>query len=162
METAVERRRSRKIPNRRITERDKTDVDDIALFHPWFLPPKITYAIRRLLPPEHKLKMHDYFAAHGCLRCDEKEGHCALGMCEKCYTKLHSRLRACVRKRASLVPANQPGSKYLEDARNARRLLKGFPAKMYVDAVSRRGGGYTINNPARAAFIILNNCMPQK
>jgi hypothetical protein len=157
----IERPRSRKTPYVHGDERDKTSMQNSLVFHPWFLPRKITYAIRRLLPPEHKFKMRDYFGDHGCLRCDVKQGYCALGLCERCYTKLHSRLQACVRKRARLTSPQKYGNKYLEDARTARKLLKGFPSKMYVNARSRRGDSYRIKNPARAAFVVLNNCAPR-
>lgn len=160
MADLLERQRSRKIQNHRIRGSDKASARESLIFHPWFLPRRITYAIRRLLPPGHRFKMHDYFAEHGCLRCDEKQGYCALGLCEKCYTKLHSRLRACVRKRARVQVPDQYGLKYLEDARTARKLLKGFPAKMYVGSRSYRGA-YKINNPAQAAFIVLNSHVPR-
>ncbi len=156
MGNAEEDQRSRKIRNHGIGRRS---AQDSLFFHPWFLPAKITYAIYRLLPPEHRFKMRDYFADHGCLRCDEKELYCAMGLCEKCYTMLHSRIRACVRKRASVTIPKQYGLKHLGDARIARKLLKGFPAKMYVGSLSGPSA-YKINNPAQAAFIVVNNYIP--
>lgn len=159
--TTVERHQSGKMKNRRIGGIDETTEPDSLIFHPWFLSHSLTYAIRRLLPPEHKFKMRDYFAEYGCLRCDEKKGYWALGLCARCYTKIHRRLRVCLRKRARVMPSDQTVLKYLEDARKARKLLKGFPRKMYVNPRSRLGGGYRINNPARAAFIVLNNYDPK-
>ena len=156
MGNAAEEQCSRKRRKLRLASPDKRLVRESLFFHPWFLPAKTTYAIYRLLPPEHRFKMRDYFADHGCLRCDEKKGYCAMGLCEKCYTMLHSRIRACVRRRASVTVPKQYGLKHLNDARIARKLLKGFPAKMYVGSLSGRSA-YKINNPAQAAFIVVNN-----
>lgn len=152
-------RRELKIRDDRLAGSDKRPAQDAVVFHPWFLPAKTTYAIYRLLPPGHRFKMRDYFDDHGCLRCDEKGGYCAMGLCDRCYNLLHSRIRACVRKRASVTVPQQYGLKHLKDAQIARRLLKGFPAKMYVTPASGRSA-YTINNPAQAAFIVVNNYIP--
>lgn len=43
--------------------------------------------------------------------------------------------------------------KHAEDVRTARKLLKGFPARMYVK--SQRRSKYRIDNPAQAAFIVI-------
>jgi hypothetical protein len=151
MGNAVERPRNRKT-------QEKCRQDSL-IFHPWFVPAKITYAIYRLLPAQHRFKLRDYFADHGCMRCDEKEGYCAMGLCEKCYTMLHSRIRASMRKRASVTVPKQYGLKHVGDARIARRLLKGFPARMYVSS-NRPPNGYKINNPTQAAFIVMNDYVP--
>lgn len=78
-------------------------VPDSIVFEPWFVPHKITYAIRALLPPEHRLKLQDYFAEWGCMRCGNRERHWSSGFCEKCYSTIHSRLRVCLRRRAELA-----------------------------------------------------------
>lgn len=127
---------------------------DSLIFEPWFLPHKITYAIRALLPPEHRLKMRDYFAEWGCLRCESRERHWSLGLCEKCYCTLHSRIRVCLRRRAAAFVPDKIGRKHVEDLRTARKLLKGFPARMYAKSRSRQTK-CRIDNPAGAAFIVI-------
>lgn len=136
---------------------NKSPLRDSLMLQPWFLSTKTSYAIRRLLPPAQKQKFRDYFAEYGCIRCDVKKGHFAQGFCERCYTVVHRRLRVAVRKRASVMQPRPYGIRCVLDAREARRLLRGFPSEMYAKARSRRADGYWTNNPARSAFIVLND-----
>lgn len=135
-------------------------VPDSIVFEPWFVPHKITYAIRALLPPEHRLKLQDYFAEWGCMRCGNRERHWSSGFCEKCYSTIHSRLRVCLRRRAAAMVPDKIGLKHVEDVRTARKLLRGFPANMYVN--SQQQAKYKIDNPARAAFIVLTQGAERK
>jgi hypothetical protein len=137
---------------RKIDQKQGAAPDSLIL-EPWFLPHKITYAIRALLPPEHRLKLRDYFAEWGCLRCGNRERHWSSGLCEKCYNILHHRIGVCLRRRAAVIVPDKIGLKHVEDVRTARRLLKGFPAKMYVKPQQRTK--YRIDNPAQAAFIVI-------
>jgi hypothetical protein len=138
---------------------NKDVLPESLIFEPWFLPHKATYAIRALLPPEHRFKLRDYFAEWGCLRCETKQGYWSLGLCERCYVMVHNRLRTCLRRRVAATVPNQVGLKHVEDARTARKLLKGFPRKMYIQ--SRPGKAkYWANNPAQAAFVIINDRTP--
>lgn len=145
-------KRSRKVQSHR-NEPNHHATPDSLVFEPWFLPHKITYAIRALLPPEHRLKLRDYFAEWGCMRCESRERHWSSGLCERCYCILHSRIRVCLRRRAAVMVPDKVGLKHVEDVRTARKLLKGFPAKMY--AKSPRQTKYRFDNPAQAAFIVI-------
>jgi hypothetical protein len=147
----------RKRPNSQIATRDSM------IFQPWFLPIKTEKAVRRLLPPAYKKKMRDYFAKWGCIRCGKRLGaYGGNGFCIICHNKIHRRVRNCMIERANITVPNQYGAKYLADARNARKLLRGFPPKMYAAPKSHLARKYRTNNPARAAFIIVNNRASRK
>jgi hypothetical protein len=126
---------------------------DSLVLEPWFLPHKTTYAIRALLPPEHRLKLRDYFAEWGCMRCGDRERYWSSGFCERCYNVIHQRIGVCLRRRAAVMVPDKIVLKHVEDVRTARKLLKGFPARMYVN--SQRRPKYKIDNPAQAAFIVI-------
>lgn len=126
---------------------------DSLVLEPWFLPHKITYSVRALLPPEHRLKLRDYFAEWGCMRCGDRERYWSSGFCERCYNVLHQRIGVCLRRRAAVMVPDKLALKHVEDVRTARKLLKGFPASMYVKSQQRPK--YKIDNPAQAAFIVI-------
>lgn len=145
-------KRSRKVQSHR-NEPNQRAAPDSLVFEPWFLPHKITYAIRALLPPEHRFKLRDYFAEWGCMRCESRERYWSAGLCERCYFLLHSRIQVCLGRRAAVMVPDKVGLKHVEDVRTARKLLKGFPAKMY--AKSPQQTKYRFDNPAQAAFIVI-------
>jgi hypothetical protein len=141
----------------------RTRDGDALIFQPWFLPNKTSRAIRHLIPQGYQMRMIDYFAQFGCMRCDKREvPYGGNGFCKPCRGKLQHRLWRCIKRRAAVVTPNRYGLKYLADVRNARKLLKGFPANMYVGAQSHPGSRYKINNPARDGFIVVDDYAGKK
>jgi len=55
-----------------MTKDDKKLLDDIFL-QPWFLPQQTAFAIKRILPPEHRHRMKFYFDDYGCLKCGKTD-----------------------------------------------------------------------------------------
>ena len=98
------------------------------------------------------------FDARGCRVSDEKDvAYGANGFCKACRVKLQHRLRQCLKRRADATTPDRYGSKFLEDAKEARRLLRGFPASVYIKAQSHPVTKCNFRNPARDAFVVMNN-----
>lgn len=55
-----------------MTKQDRELLDDVFL-QPWFLPRDLAFAIRRMLPPEHRHRMRFFFDDYGCMRCGTKD-----------------------------------------------------------------------------------------
>jgi hypothetical protein len=162
MGTRSDRCSTRKLSKPRKCTRSRASSREDVIFQPWFLSGNIAQAIRRLVPPGYSLKMRDYFAQWGCMRCSSKHArYGAIGFCDLCHTKLRRRLRTCIKRRANATTPNQYGLKYLTDGRIAQKLLRGLPPTFYVEQGSHaRRSRYSVNNPARAASIVLSNYVP--
>lgn len=126
---------------------------DSLILQPWFLPAETARTIRKLLPANYATKMIDYFAKYGCIHCHRKTvPYNGNGLCQGCAHKIKSRLAGCVRIRLRATKASRFGRKFLQDARCAGELLKGFPSRMFRNTKQEQG----TRNPARDAFVILN------
>jgi len=163
MKTRSDRCPTRNLSKPREYTRSKRSSPVDVIFQPWFLPGNVAHAIRRLAPPGYSLKMRDYFAEWGCMRCSSKHArYGAIGFCDSCHTKLRRRLRTCIKRRASATAPNQYGLKYLSDGRIAQKLLRSLLLSFYIEQEShaKHRRKYRLNNPARAASIVLNNYVP--
>jgi hypothetical protein len=68
---------------------------------PWCLPPAVARAIRRLIPVWHWRKHSWVYEDNGCFKCERIDvPHQSLGMCQGCYAKYLSRVKASIVKRA--------------------------------------------------------------
>ncbi|MHB8412715.1 MAG: hypothetical protein ACYDDI_12335 [Candidatus Acidiferrales bacterium] len=116
-------------PNRRMAQKYRNDI----LLEPWFLPKKITDAMRGLLPLHYWMRMRYYFDDYGCLLCGRKKVlYAANGMCEDCRARVGRRVLISMRRRNLEPPARARVPRVpkvrLQDFRRtkARDLLVGY------------------------------------
>ena len=152
--TSTIKRKKKRNSKRRKNQTGKSDKqcqEESLIFQPWFLPPRISNAIRSLLPGGYRNKTRDYFAAYGCIRCNARHAvYGGSGFCLRCRVLIQARFRRCIKKRETAsVP--RYGMKLLSDSREARKLLRGFPSKMYIPHKEHK-----IYNPVTNAFVVLD------
>jgi hypothetical protein len=67
---------------------------------PWFLPLRTAFAIRALIPAEHRHKVRAYFDAYGCLKCEKKNAkYGSNAMCKICIQQVKLRMLFAVKRR---------------------------------------------------------------
>lgn len=106
-----------------MTKDDKKLIDDIFL-QPWFLPRQTAFAIKRILPPEHRHRMKFYFDDYGCLKCG-KTGvqYGSNALCKPCMQQVKLRLFFAIKRRwTAASPENIPRT--FKRMADAQRLLK--------------------------------------
>lgn len=104
-------------------KQDHELLDDIFL-QPWFLPRDLAFAIKRMLPPEHRHRMRFFFDDYGCMRCRTKDApYGSNGLCKACMQEVKLKLFLAVKRRwTAASPENLPRTfKRMVDA---QRLLK--------------------------------------
>ena len=106
-----------------MTKNDKQLLDDVFL-QPWFLPRDTAFAIRRIVPPEHRHKMKFFFDDYGCLRCTKKRGiYGSNGLCKKCMQEVKLKLFFAIKRRwTAASPENLPRT--FRRMADAQRLLR--------------------------------------
>lgn len=119
-------------PRRRLTAAvtkrfgEKLGIEEL-LLQPWFLPKRIALGITKLVPPDYRKRMRDYFIDFGCLRCGHTDRiYGANGMCEPCKNLTYARVVASGNRR---LRDRQPllyGKEFVGHANRARKLLKGY------------------------------------
>jgi hypothetical protein len=143
---------------RRIISRKSAAINDPCIFQPWFLPTKISRAIRALLPPGYEMKMVDYYAKFGCMRCNRKDRpYGGNGFCRACRARIQQRLWRSVDRLVKGVIPNRYGASFLAHAKEAQKLLRGFPTEMYAKARQYRGMMSRFRNPVRDASGVLDD-----
>ena len=106
-----------------MTKRDRELLDDIFL-QPWFLSRDLAFAIKRMLPPEHRHRMRFFFNDYGCMRCRVKDApYGSNGLCKACMQEVKLKLFFAIKRRwTAASPENLPRTfKRMVDA---QRLLK--------------------------------------
>lgn len=106
-----------------MTRRDTELLDKIFL-QPWFLPRDTAFAIKRLLPPEHRHKMKFYFDDYGCLKCGRKKSaYGANALCKLCMQQVKLKMFFAIKRRwTAASPDNMPRT--FTRMVDAQRLLK--------------------------------------
>jgi hypothetical protein len=106
-----------------MTKDDAKLLDDIFL-QPWFLPRRTAFAIKRILPPEHRHKMRFYFDDYGCLKCEQRDvQYGSNGLCKLCLQRVKLRLFLAVKRRwTAASPDNLPRT--FKRMADAQRLLR--------------------------------------
>lgn len=102
---------------------DETLLDEIFL-QPWFLSQQTAFAIRRLLPPEHRHKMRFYFDDYGCMKCGKKNApYGSNALCKLCMQQVKLKLFFAIKRRwTAASPDNLPRT--FKRMADAQRLLK--------------------------------------
>ena len=106
-----------------MTKRDRELLDDVFL-QPWFLPRDLAFAIRRMLPPEHRHRMRFFFDDYGCMRCGTKDApYGSNALCKLCMQEVKLKLFFAIKRRWTAVsPENLPRT--FKRMADAQRLLK--------------------------------------
>jgi hypothetical protein len=106
-----------------MTKQDRELLDDIFL-QPWFLPRDLAFAIKRMLPPEHRHRLRFFFDDYGCMRCGTKDApYGSNALCKVCAQQIKLKLFFAIKRRwTAASPDNLPRTfKRIVDA---QRLLK--------------------------------------
>ena len=106
-----------------MTKEERELLDEIFL-QPWFLPRDVAFAIRRMLPPEHRHRMKFSFDDYGCMRCRTKDApYGSNALCKACMQEVKLKLFFAIKRRwTAASPENLPRTfKRMVDA---QRLLK--------------------------------------
>lgn len=103
-------------------------LDDIFL-QPWFLSREKAFAIRRMLPPDHRHKMKFYFDDYGCLRCKKKDvAYGSNALCKPCMQGVKLKMFFAIKRRWTAVsPESMPRT--FNRVADAQRLLRDLAAK---------------------------------
>jgi hypothetical protein len=106
----------------------KRVANEELLFQPWFLPARIARMVRWLLPPDYRLRMHDYFNDWGCMRCGRSGVvYKSNGMCGGCVVTVFTRLQVSAKRRLAERSPRRYGRQFIEKAEEARKFLRGLP-----------------------------------
>jgi hypothetical protein len=108
-----------------MTKDDKQLLDDIFL-QPWFLSRDMAFAVRRILPPEHRHKMKFYFEDYGCLRCRKTDvTYGSNALCKLCMQEVKLKMFFAIKRRwTAASPDNSPRTfKRMADAQRMLRDL---------------------------------------
>ena len=106
-----------------MTKNDRELLDDIFL-QPWFLPRETAFAIRRILPPEHRHKMKFYFEDYGCLRCRQKNAiYGSNALCKNCMQEVKLKMFFAIKRRWRAASADNLPRTFKRMA-DAQRLLR--------------------------------------
>lgn len=106
-----------------MTKQDRQLLDDVFL-QPWFVSRETAFAIRRMLPPEHRHKMKFFFDDYGCMRCKKKSvTYGSNGLCKLCMQAMKLKFFFAIKRRWTAVsPENLPRT--FKRMADAQRLLK--------------------------------------
>jgi hypothetical protein len=127
-------------------------LDDL-LLQPWFLTKKTTRAIRSLLPPDFRQRLHDYFDDFGCLRCGRDNLiYRSNGMCGACFMLVFNRLQASARRRLKERPSRQYGPDFVAKADRARNLLRGLHGRAGPAPARPSTKSVKLSSPVIGAF----------
>ena len=97
-----------------------TDV----FLQPWFMPLRTAFAIRDLIPANHRHKMRAYFDDYGCLKCGKTEvRYGSNAMCRVCVQQVKLKMLFAIKRRwVESTPTAEPYRTF-KRAAEARKLL---------------------------------------
>lgn len=132
-------------------EKQGLTIDDL-LLQPWFLPKRMARAMRSLLPPDFRQRLHDFFDDYGCMRCGRKDvPYQSNGMCGKCIIGVFHKMYASANRRLEDRLPRRYGKEFMVKEQAAKRLLSGLSAGAKVPK-QRRRKMVELGNPISAAF----------
>jgi hypothetical protein len=138
----------RKNARRSLPERITTD--DL-LLQPWFLPLRIARAMRSLLPPDFRKRLHDAFDDYGCLRCGRTNvPYRSHGMCDKCIMTIAHKVYTAASRRSKERMARRYGKEFVSNERHAKRLLRGLASQAKQSPKRRKM--VDLGSPLASAF----------
>ena len=93
------------------------------LFQPWFLPPKVAFAIHAIVPRDYWNKMRNLFDDYGCLICGKEFEYHSNGMCKNCYGKTRKKLAQSAKRRLKLEAKEPLALVLFRQEKLAKKLL---------------------------------------
>jgi hypothetical protein len=106
-------------------------------FEPFFRDQAVANQIKRLQDVHWQNKFSYRFEDYGCMICNTKSApHASLGLCSKCLHREHSRLIACVKRRADAHARLHDDRQVLDLESIAREAI--MPAVAALKPRSRR------------------------
>jgi hypothetical protein len=99
------------------------------LFQPWFLPPKVAFAIHAIVPRDYWNKMRNFFDDYGCLICGNEFEYHSNGMCKNCYDKTRKKLAQSVKRRLKLGTKLPLALVLFRQEKLANKLLRRYGAR---------------------------------
>jgi|SRR5580658_7609074 hypothetical protein len=154
------KRRSRPITIGQNTNRppniSRAAMADEVLFEPWFLPPKVAFAILSIVPPAFRSKMRYFFDDYGCMICHKGVKHHSNGMCRPCRQKIQMKLIKSVKRRLKNKLNERLDLELFRQEKLAKTLLGRFsPAR--DNACKRRIDLQRSHNPVYEALCARRN-----
>jgi hypothetical protein len=106
-----------------MTKDEKRLLDDIFL-QPWFLPRDVAFAIKRILPPEHRHRMRFYFDDYGCMKCGKTNvTYGSNALCKLCMQQVKLKLFFAIKRRWTAAKPEASPRTFSRMA-DAQRLLR--------------------------------------
>ena len=122
---------------------------DKVLFEPWFLPPRVGFAILAIVPPAFRSKMRYFFEDYGCMICKKGAKHHANGMCRPCRQNIQNKLVKSIKRRLRSKSNVRLDLELFRQEKLAKTLLGRFsPAR----ARTRRVELHRSHNPVYEAL----------
>jgi hypothetical protein len=121
-----------------MTKTDARLLDDIFL-QPWFLTRDMAFAIRRMLPPEHRHKMKFYFDDYGCMRCRNRNAtYGSNALCKLCMQEVKLKMFFAIKRRWTAAnPDNLPRT--FQRMADAQRMLSDLLAYGRITPKRKKG-----------------------
>jgi hypothetical protein len=106
-----------------MTKQERDLLNDVFL-QPWFLPRETAFAVKRIVPPEHRHKLKFFFDDYGCMRCRKRRVvYGSNGLCKSCMQEVKLKLFFAIKRRWTAVsPENLPRT--FKRTADAQRLLR--------------------------------------
>jgi len=105
-------------------KKDDRDLLDDIFLQPWFLSRERAFAVKRILPPEHRHKMKFYFEDYGCLRCRKKNGiYGSNALCKNCMQEVKLKMFFAIKRRWTAASSENLPRTFNRMA-DAQRLLR--------------------------------------
>jgi hypothetical protein len=104
--------------------KDERKLLDEVFLQPWFLPAQTAFAIKRILPPEHRHRMKFFFEDYGCMRCRTKDApYGSNALCKACMQEVKLKMFLAIKRRwTAASPENLPRT--FKRMADAQMLLK--------------------------------------
>lgn len=110
---------------KRRTRSYASTVEEV-LLQPWFLSPRVAFAIKALVPPEYWNKMRNFFDDYGCMICEAESDYHSNGMCKSCYDKTRKKLVRSVKRRIGPERRRRLDRELFRQEKLAKKLLGRF------------------------------------
>jgi hypothetical protein len=122
------------------------------LFQPWFLPKRVAFAIRGLIPRDYYLKMRYLFDDYGCMICKKDYNYGSNGMCFNCCRQVRKKLMRSVRLRAKPKSERHFDLGLIRQEKLARKILRNCLTDSVASRQRNRIGGIRPANPVDEAL----------
>jgi len=129
-----------------------SSIVEKVLLQPWFLSPRVAFAIHGLVPPDYWKKWRNFFEDYGCVICGRESQYHADGMCVGCFHRTRWKLAQSVKRRLKSGGRPSLGLELFRQEKLAKKLLRKY--RHMGHASSHKPGSYIIcrTNPVYEAL----------